>query len=95
MATLLTVAKEWTQPRCQVTGKAIKEMWSRDFFGSPVVRAPHFHCRGWGSVPGRGTEILQVVPHGQKNKKEKKKEMQSIRTREYHMRACSVLSNSL
>ena len=48
MATLLTVAKQWTRPRRQVTGIAIKEMWPRDFFGSPVVRTPHFHCRGRG-----------------------------------------------
>ena len=47
-ATLLTVAKQWTRPRRQVTGIAIKEMWPRDFFGSPVVRTPHFHCRGRG-----------------------------------------------
>ena len=26
--------------------------------GGPVVRTWHFHCRGLGSVPGRGTKIL-------------------------------------
>ena len=29
-----------------------------DFPGGPVVRTPRFHCRGPGSIPGRGTEIL-------------------------------------
>ena len=34
--------------------------------GGLVVRIPHFHCHGPGSVPGQGTEM-----RGQK-KKEKK-----------------------
>ena len=35
-----------------------------------VVRIPGFHCRGPGSVPGWGTEILQAA---QPKKKKKKK----------------------
>ena len=32
----------------------------------PPVRIPGFHCRALGSIPGRGTEILQAIPCGQK-----------------------------
>ena len=32
-----------------------------------MVKIPDFHCLGWSSIPGRGTEILQAV--GQKKKK--------------------------
>ena len=34
-----------------------------EFRGGLVVRTWHFHCQGPGSVPGRGTKILQVVWH--------------------------------
>ena len=54
-------------------------MWSRNFFGSLVVRTtPHFPCRGWGWIPGWGTEIPQVVPHSQKKKEKRKKFSLSI-----------------
>ena len=29
----------------------------RDFPGRPGVKTLHFHCRGTGSIPGRGTKI--------------------------------------
>ena len=32
-----------------------KESW--DFPGSPVIKIPHFHCRGVGSIPGLGPKI--------------------------------------
>ena len=32
-----------------------------------MVRIPGFHCRGPGSIPGRGTEILHAACRGQKN----------------------------
>ena len=37
----------------------------REFLGGLVVRTQHCHCRGTGSNPDRGTEILQDVWHGQ------------------------------
>ena len=43
-----------------------------EFPGSPAVRTRRFHCGGLGSIPGRGTKILQAVQCGQKNKKNKK-----------------------
>ena len=39
------------------------------FPGGPVVRTPHFHCRGPGSIPGQGTKILQAERRGKKKKK--------------------------
>ena len=37
-----------------------------------MVRIPDFHCRGPGSIPSWGTEILQATRKSQK-KEEKKK----------------------
>lgn len=31
-----------------------------------MIRTPHFHCRGEGSIPGWGTKILEGGQHGQK-----------------------------
>ena len=42
-----------------------------EFPVGPVVRIPGFHCRGLGSVPGQGTEILQVMWRGEKKKNTK------------------------
>ena len=40
----------------------------RDFPGGPVVKTPRFHCRGCGSIPGWGTNILHTASRrGQKN----------------------------
>ena len=36
----------------------------RDFPGGPVVKTPHFHCRGMGSIPGWGTNIPHIKKHG-------------------------------
>ena len=47
-----------------------------EFPGSPVVRTPHFHCQGWGLIPGWGTKIPQIAWHGQKKKKKKDKRKQ-------------------
>ena len=41
----------------------------KEFPGGPVVRTPHFHCRGPGSIPGQGTKILQATRHSQKTPK--------------------------
>ena len=30
-----------------------------------MVRTQRFHCHGLGSIPGRGTKILQASPRGQ------------------------------
>ena len=40
-----------------------------EFPGGLVVRILGFHCRGLGSVPGRGTEILQAIQQGRKKEK--------------------------
>ena len=48
--------------------------------GSSVVRTQCFHCQGQGSIPGRGTKILQALsyslnncsPHPTPNQKTKK-----------------------
>ena len=45
-----------------------------EFPGGPVVRALHFHSRWQSSVPGRVTETLQAVKHGQKNPQTNKNE---------------------
>ena len=37
-----------------------------EFPGGLVVRIWHFHCRGWGSIPGRGTEIPQAARYSPK-----------------------------
>ena len=44
-----------------------------EFPGSLVVRTRCFHCRGPGSIPGRGIKIPQATWCGQKKKKKKKK----------------------
>ena len=36
-----------------------------------MVRTPRSHCRGSGSIPGRGTKIPQDMQGGQKKKKKK------------------------
>ena len=41
----------------------------RDFPGNPVVKTPHFQCRGMGSIPGWGTKISHAVRVGKKKKK--------------------------
>ena len=44
---------------------------SRDFPGGPVIKTPHFHCSGQGSIPGLGTKILYAT--GGRNQKKRKK----------------------
>lgn len=39
-----------------------------EFPGSPVIKTLHFHCRGPGTIPGRGTKISKASRHGQKKK---------------------------
>ena len=41
--------------------KKCSEKWN--FPGSPMVKTPHFHCKG--STPSQGTKIPQAVQHGQ------------------------------
>ena len=38
------------------------------FPDGPVVSTWHFHCQGLGSIPSRGTKILQAVIWGLKKK---------------------------
>ena len=48
------------------------------FPGGLVFRILGFHCRGLGSVPVQGTEILQAVQH-RKGRKEGRKERKKER----------------
>ena len=41
----------------------------REFPGGLVVRIPGFHCRGLGSIPGRGTESPSCKPRRAAEKK--------------------------
>ena len=41
-------------------GNAGKEGNKRDFPGDPVVKTPHFHCRGTGLIPCPGAKILHA-----------------------------------
>ena len=52
-----------------------------DFPGGPVVKTPHFHSRGTGSVPGRGTKILHAAWPKKKNR-ERERETERERQRE-------------
>ena len=47
------------------------ELW--EFSSGPVVRTRHFHCSCPGSVPGLGTESLQVMQRGQTKQNKIKK----------------------
>ena len=42
-----------------------------EFPGGPVVRTRHFHCRGWGSIPGWGTKIPHAGDAAKKIKQKK------------------------
>lgn len=42
----------------------------REFPGDPEVRICTFTASGAGSIPRRGTEILQAAQHSQKEKEE-------------------------
>lgn len=43
----------------------------RDFPSRPVVKNPHFYCRGHGFNPGPGNEILHASPGSLKINKSK------------------------
>ena len=49
-----------------------KQISKREFPGNPVARTHTFNARGLGSIPGRGTKILQAMWYSQKKKKENK-----------------------
>lgn len=40
------------QPKCPLGGEWIKNMWSWESPGGPVVVTPHFYGKGLGSIPG-------------------------------------------
>ena len=44
-----------------------------DFPGGPMVKTPCFHCRGRGSIPGRGTKIPHATWRSQKTEKQTNK----------------------
>ena len=51
---------------------ALKNVPGREFSGGPIIRAPHFHCRAMGSIPGWETKtptcllaqakIIMIIP---------------------------------
>lgn len=51
-----------------VRGGFIQNRQSKDLPGGPVVR-PCSHCRGPGSIPGRGSKIPQATRHVPKKEK--------------------------
>ena len=46
--------------------------YKREFPGGSVVRTPRFHCHGWGSIPGWGTQIPPIVRPSKKKKFKRK-----------------------
>ena len=46
-------------------GGALNPM-TGDFLGGPVVKTPHFHCRGCGCDSWSGTKILHALRRGQR-----------------------------
>ena len=45
-----------------ITAVGLKSVMSKnvdywEFPGGPVIRTRCFHCWGWGSIPGQGTEV--------------------------------------
>ena len=42
-----------------------------NFPGGPVIKTPHFQCRGMGSIPGWGTKIPRASAARPKKKKKK------------------------
>ena len=61
-----------------VKNKLKKKAKRREFPGGPVVRTPHFHCRG----PGLNPLVGEPRSCSQKQKKKKKKR-QNGRAQEY------------
>ena len=53
----------------RISYKKKKEFLQGNLPGGPVVKTPHFHCRGLGFDPGWGTKIPQAAQGGQKKKK--------------------------
>ena len=51
----------WTHVLCPQTMPPLFKNSSMDFPGGPVVKTPHFHCRGTGSIPGLGISACRVV----------------------------------
>ena len=59
--------------------KNLLEVNPGEFPGRPLVRTPHFHCRGHRLIPGWGTLVPHadpgwgtLVPHADQPKKERK-----------------------
>lgn len=52
-----------------VHGGFIQNRQSMDLPGAPVVWTPCPHCRGPGSIPGRGIKIPQATRHDPKKRK--------------------------
>ena len=50
-------------PSTPNTNATVKNPIYWEFPGGLVVRISRFQCRGPGSIPGQGTEILQATPH--------------------------------
>ena len=59
-----------------------------------MVRTRRFYCRGLGSIPGRGTKILQAARCGQKHKINKffLKELSALWRRAHKVRTAKLMS---
>ena len=49
-----------------MSGKRLKTEHKGEFPDGLILKIWGFHCHGPGSIPGRGTEILKAMQHGQK-----------------------------
>ena len=94
MATLLTVAKSGHNPDVKSLAKQSKKCGPGTSLTAQWLGL-HTSTAEDGAQSLVGELRSRKLCHMAEKEKEKKKEMQSIRTREYHVRACSVLSNSL
>ena len=63
------VSKQWTSREQKAVRDKKQRRW--EFPGGLVIGIPGFHCCGLGSVPGRGTEILQAMQCSQKQTNKK------------------------
>ena len=58
--------KVWVKEKAK-KGRVVKNP-GVDVPGGLVVKTPRFHCRGPGSIPGRGSSACRAVRCGQNNK---------------------------
>ena len=71
-------ALTWCYPCLECSSPKYLHLWvcskvthQKDFHGDPVVKTPHFHCRGAGPTPGQETGIPHAARYDQKSRKKK------------------------